>query len=43
LCGHASFVDAHRLSAGSEPMGVLDVVKDLGVFTDCRLSFSKTT
>ena len=41
LCGYSSFIDMHVLTASSEALGVIDIVKDIGVFIDCQLSFSK--
>lgn len=40
-CGYHSFVDTNVLNTGSVALSVLDVVKDLGVFIDNHLTFTK--
>ena len=41
LCGYSTFMDSQNLTAGSVSLSIFDDVKDLGVFIDKHLSFSK--
>jgi hypothetical protein len=40
LKGNSSFVDEHELLINNNPLGVLEIVKDLGVLVDSKLNFS---